>query len=157
MLRQAQELDQPYLVSFMSFEIDAMNLATGLKLFTMGFAGELQRFFLPGGRRVGLPLFELLAAGRSGMPWRSWEIPILRRVAEVRDLATLERGLRCILLAKAHEGVKDVLGAGMANDYILRKEWEAGRIRLLARRSFLGCRPLPSNRRCSASEDCGSD
>ncbi|MHB9075377.1 MAG: V-type ATPase subunit [Desulfobaccales bacterium] len=140
MLRRAQELDQPYLASFLSFEIDAVNLATGLKLLTTGFEGELNRFFLPGGRRVGLPLFEVLAAG---------EVEVLqelgntdfKRVAEAKDLTTLERGLRCILLAKAHEGVKDVLGAGLAIDYILYKEWEAGRIRLLARRAFFGLPP----------------
>ncbi len=140
MLRQAQELDQPYLVSFMRFEIDAMNLATGLKLSTTGFKGELNRFFLPGGRRVGLPLFELLAAGEVEALEELGNTDF-KRVAEVRDLATLERGLRCMLLAKAHEGVKDVLGAGMANDYILHKEWEAGRIRLLARRAFFGLPP----------------
>ena len=54
----------------------------------------------------------------------------------------MERVLGCIILAKAHEGAKDLLGAGMANDYILHKEWEAGRIRLLARRSLFG---LPSS------------
>jgi V/A-type H+-transporting ATPase subunit C len=137
MLSQAQELCQPYLVRFMGFEIDALNLAAGFKLFTMGFEGQSSRFFLPGGSRVGLPLFELLAAG---------EVEVLgelgntdfKPVSEVRDLTTLERGLRCILLAKAREGVKDLLGAGMANDYILQKEWEAGRIRLLARRAFFG-------------------
>jgi V/A-type H+-transporting ATPase subunit C len=140
LLHRAQEIGQPYLADFMSFEIDALNLATGLKLSTLGFEGQSNRYFLPGGRRVGLPLFELLAQG---------EVDALKelgdtkfgRVAEAKDLATLERGLRCILLAKAHEGVKDLLGAGMANDYILRKEWEAGRIRLLARRAFFGLPP----------------
>jgi V/A-type H+-transporting ATPase subunit C len=135
LLYRAYELDQPYLVSFMRFEIDALNLAAGLKLSAMGLNGDLSRFFLPGGRRVGRPFFEELAAG---------EIKVLeelgntdfKRVAEVQDLTSLERGLRCILLAKAREGVKDVLGAGMANHYILHKEWEAGRIRLLARRAL---------------------
>jgi V/A-type H+-transporting ATPase subunit C len=37
--------------------------------------------------------------------------------------------------------VKDVLGAGMAINYILHKEWEASRIRLLARRSIFGLPP----------------
>ena len=140
MLRQAQELDQPYLVSFMRFEIDAINLATGLKLFTTGIKGDLNRFFLPGGRGVGLPLFELLAAGEV-QALEELGNTDFKRVSEVRDLATLERGLCCILLAKARAGVKDVLGAGMANDYILHKEWEAGRIRLLARRAFFGLPP----------------
>ena len=61
-------------------------------------------------------------------------------VAEVKDLTGLERGLRCILLANA-EGVRDVLGAGMAVNYIVHKQWEASRIRLLARRSFYGLPP----------------
>jgi V/A-type H+-transporting ATPase subunit C len=57
------------------------------------------------------------------------------RLAEAEDLAAVERGLRCILMAKAREGAQDVLGPGLANDYIHRKEWEASRIRLLARRA----------------------
>jgi V/A-type H+-transporting ATPase subunit C len=139
MLRRSRELDQPYLANFIVFEIDALNLAAGLKLSTIKFEGQPQRFFLSGGRCVGLPLFELLAQG---------EVAALEelgntdfgRVAEVRDLTSLERGLRCLLLAKAREGVKDALGAGLPNDYVLQKEWEAGRIRLLARRSFFGLR-----------------
>lgn len=141
MLRRSRELDQPYLANFIIFEIDALNLAAGLKLSTMGFKEQPQRFFLPGGRRVGFHLFELLAQG---------EVAALEelgntdfgRVAEAQDLPSLERGLRCLLLAKAREGVKDALGAGLPNDYVLQKEWEAGRIRLLARRSFFG---LPSS------------
>ncbi|MEJ2672792.1 MAG: V-type ATPase subunit [Deltaproteobacteria bacterium] len=140
LLRRAQELNQPYLASFMRFEIDALNLATGLKLSTVGFAGELPRFFLPGGRCVGQPLFELLAAGEVAA-LEELSNTDFARVTEVRDLSTLERELRCLLLAKAKAGVKDVLGAGMANDYILQKEWEAGRIRLLARRAFFGLPP----------------
>jgi V/A-type H+-transporting ATPase subunit C len=137
MLRRSQELDQPYLASFLSFEIDAVNLATSLKLITMGFVGPTDRFFLPGGRHVSQSLFERLAQG---------EVALLEelgntdfgRVAEVQDLAGLERGLRCLLLAKARDGVKDALGAGFALAYILQKEWEAGRIRLLARRALFG-------------------
>jgi V/A-type H+-transporting ATPase subunit C len=137
MLGRAQELDQPFLANFMRFEIDALNLATSLKLLTLGFEGELNRFFLPGGRHVGLSLFESLAQGDvealSQLRKTAFE-----GVAEAKDLSTLDRGLRCILLAKAREGVKDVLGAGLAIDYILHKEWEASRIRLLARRSVFG-------------------
>jgi V/A-type H+-transporting ATPase subunit C len=141
MLRRSREMDQPYLANFLVFEIDALNLAAGLKLSSIKFEGPPQRFFLSGGRRVGLPLFESLAKG---------EVAALEelgntdfgRVAEVRDLTSLDRGLRCLLLAKAREGVKDTLGAGLANDYVLQKEWEAGRIRLLARRSFFGLRSV---------------
>jgi V/A-type H+-transporting ATPase subunit C len=139
MLRRSRELDQPYLASFITFEIDALNLAAGLKLSTMGFKEPPQRFFLPGGQRIGFHLFESLAQG---------EVAALEelgntdfgRVAEVRDLTSLERGLRCLLLAKAREGIKDTLGAGLPNDYVLQKEWEASRIRLLARRAFFGLR-----------------
>jgi len=137
MLRRAVELDQPYLANFIIFEIDALNLATGLKLSTIGFEGELNRFFLPGGRRVGLSLFESLTRGEVAALEELGHTDF-RRVAEAQDLASLERGLRCLLLAKAREGVKDALGAGLPNDYIHQKEWEAGRIRLLARRSFFG-------------------
>jgi V/A-type H+-transporting ATPase subunit C len=138
LVRRAVQLEQPYLVSFMRFEIDALNLATGLKLSTMGYkGGELERFFLERGRIIDWHIFEALASG---------EVRILeelantdfRAVSEAKDLTTLERGLHCLLLAKAHEGNKDTLGAGLANDYILQKEWEAGRIRLLARRAIFG-------------------
>lgn len=135
LLRRARELDQPYLADFMGFEVDALNLSTGLKLFTVGFDGEAERFFLEGGRHVGLSLFRRLTEG---------EVAALEqlgntgfdRVAEVRDLSALDRGLRCVLLAKGREGAKDVLGAGLVVDYIQRKQWEAGRIRLLARRAY---------------------
>jgi V/A-type H+/Na+-transporting ATPase subunit C len=140
MSRRAQEINQPYRAEFMRFEIDALNLATGLKLPTIGMKGQAKRFFLPGGRHVGLPLFELLAQGEMDS-LKALGNTDFARVAQVRDLSELERGLRCILLAKAHEGVKDLLGAGMANDYILHKEWEAGRIRLLARGSLFGLPP----------------
>jgi V/A-type H+/Na+-transporting ATPase subunit C len=135
MRRQAQELVQPYLAGFISFEIDALNLATGLKLATMSFAGKSSRFFLAGGRFVTPRFFDLLAHGEMGV-MEELEKTDFARVGEARNLASLERGLRCILLDKAHEGVKDVLGAGMAIDYLNRKEWEAGRIRLAARRAF---------------------
>jgi V/A-type H+-transporting ATPase subunit C len=134
MLRRARELDQPYLADFVGFEVDSLNLSTGLKLFTVGFDGEPERFFLEGGRYVSLSLFQRLTEG---------EVAALEelgntgfdRVAEARDLSALDRGLRCILLAKAHAGAKDVLGAGLVIDYIQRKRWEAARIRLLARRA----------------------
>ena len=140
-LRRARELDQPYLAAFLSAEIDALNLATGVKLFTIGFEGPPARFFLKGGRCVGLPLFQRLAAGETAALEELGHTDF-DRAAESRDLATLERHLRCILLAKAHAGVKDVLGAGLALDYIQRKSWEAGRIRLLSRRAYYNLSPV---------------
>jgi V/A-type H+-transporting ATPase subunit C len=139
-LDRAKELNQPYLADFMVFEIDAVNLATGVKLSTIGFDGQADRFFVPGGHRVRHNLFESLARGEAAA-LEELKNTSFAPVAAAQDLAALDRGLRCLLLDKAHEGVKDFLGAGLVNDYIFRKEWEAGRIRLLARRAFFG---LPS-------------
>ena len=140
LLCRAQEIDQPYLAGFIRFEIDALNLSTGMKLFTTGFEGAPDRFFLQGGRSVGLLLFRRLAGGEAAA-LRELSDTDFERVAEVRDLAALERDLRCILLAKANDAAKDVLGAGLAIDYIQRKEWEASRIRLLARRAYYNLPP----------------
>lgn len=139
-LRIARELDQPFLVAFIRCEIDALNLATGVKLFTIGFEGESDRFFLQGGRYVKLSLFRWLANGELAA-LRELSDTDFGAVAEARDLTALERGLRCILLDKAREGAKDVLGAGLAIDYIKHKEWEAGRLRLLARRAYYDLPP----------------
>ncbi|MEJ2038490.1 MAG: V-type ATPase subunit [Desulfosarcinaceae bacterium] len=134
-LRCARSLDQPYLADFLSVEVDALNLATGFKLSIAGYEGPAGRFFLNGGNCVSGTLFTRLAGG---------EIAVLEELggtdfkaaAEARDLAGLEKALRCILLAKAGQGGKDALGAGLVIDYLQRKNWEAGRIRLLARRAY---------------------
>jgi len=139
-LRRARELDQPCLVGFLRAEIDGLNLSGGLKLSNNGFEGQAARYFLKGGRFIGLALFQRLASGETAALEELGQTDF-DRAAESRDLATLERHLRCILLAKAHECVKDVLGAGLAVDYIQRKSWEAGRIRLLARRAYYRLSP----------------
>lgn len=140
LLRRARELDQPYLSSFMTFGVDALNVATGVKLSALGFEGQANRLFLRGGLRVDLSLFERLAEGETAALEELSDTDF-HRVSEARDLASVERGLRCALLAKAREGAKDALGAGLAVDYIQRKEWEAGRIRLLARRAYYNLPP----------------
>ncbi len=139
-LRRASELEQPYLANFISFEIDASNLSNSIKLFTIGFEGLADRFFLKGGRRIGLSLFRRLSEGEMAalQELSGTDFGI---VAEVRDLPALERRLGCAILAKAREEAKDVLGAGLAIDYIKQKEWEAGRIRLLARRAYYNLQP----------------
>ncbi len=139
-LRRAQELDQVYLEDFTRFEIDALNLATGVKLFAIGFEGPSEWIFLQGGRRVGLALFQRLAGGEMAALQELSDTEF-GRVAEARDLADLERGLRCVLLAKAHAQSKDVLGPGLAIDYIHCKDWETSRIRLLARRAYYNLPP----------------
>jgi len=135
LLRRSRELEQPYLVRFIGFEIDGLNLATAFKLPAMGLQGAPERYFLAGGRQVGLSLFQRVAAGETAAMEELGGTDFAR-VSEVRGLAALMRGLRCILLAKAREGAKDVLGAGLVIDYVQRKEWESGRIRLLARRAW---------------------
>jgi V/A-type H+-transporting ATPase subunit C len=139
-LRSARELDQPYLAAFLRAEIDGLNLSTGVKLSTIGFKGQVTGFFLKGGHSVGLPLFQRLTSGETAALEELGQTDF-DRATESRDLATLERHLRCILLAKAHGGVMDVLGAGLALDYIQRKSWEAGRVRLLSRRAFYNLSP----------------
>ncbi len=134
-LRRARELGQPYLEDFTRFEIDALNLATGVKLFAIGLKGPSEWIFLRGGRRIGLPLFERLAGGEMAALQELSDTDF-GRVAEARDLVALERDLRCVLLEKAHAQSKDVLGPGLAIDYIRCKEWEVSRIRLLARRAY---------------------
>jgi V/A-type H+-transporting ATPase subunit C len=134
-LRRAQELGQPYLADFVRFEVDVLNVATGVKLSATGFKGESDRFFLQGGRYVELFLFRRLSEGELSA-LHDLSDTYFRRLSEVRDMLTLEHSLRCILLAKAHEEAKDVLGAGLAIDYIRHKEWEGDRIRLLARRAY---------------------
>ncbi len=141
-LRTAQELDQPILVAFIRCEIDAHNLATGLKLFSVGFEGESDRFFLPEGRSVKLSLFRKLVKGDLAA-LQELNDTEFRRTVEARDLVTLERSLRCTLLDKARQGINDVLGVGLALDYIQKKEWEASRIRLLARRAYYNLSPAP--------------
>ncbi len=140
-LRRALELDQPYLGNFISFEIDASNLSNSVKLFTIGFEGQPDRFFLKGGRRIDLSLFRRLWGGELAA-LQELNDTDFGRVAEVRDLAALERGLGCARLAKAREEAKDVLGAGLAIDYVKQKEWEAARIRLLARRAYYNVPPI---------------
>ncbi len=132
---RAGVLGQPYLVDYIRFEIDAMNLATGVKLSATGFEGPPDRFFLRGGRHVGLLLFKQLAGGGAAA-LEELSHTEFGRLGDVRNLTALERGLRCITLAKAREEANDVLGAGFVIDYIRRKEWEAARIRLLARRAY---------------------
>ena len=103
-------------------------------MFTLGVEDPPERLFLEGGDVVDPALFRRLARGDVAA-LEELAGTALRRVAEAKDLPDLERGLRCTLLAKARECGKDVLGAGLALDYIQHKRWEAGRIRLLARRA----------------------
>jgi V/A-type H+/Na+-transporting ATPase subunit C len=137
MLRRARELDQPYLSHFITAQIDVLNLATGLKLHEMGLQIRLDRAFLQGGKVIHLPLFERLAKGDVAALEELGDTDF-KMVAEARELARIEHQLRCILLAEASAGAKDELGIGIVVDYVQKKEWEAARLRLLARRANYG-------------------
>lgn len=134
-LLRSRDLDQPALAAFMRFRVDSLNLANAFKILTVGLEHDPGPLFLEGGSRVGLDLFQRVARGDTA----ALEVlggTEMEPVAEARDLATLERGLHCLRLAKGRAGAIDVLGAGLAVDFIEHQQWEAGRIRLLARRAW---------------------
>ncbi len=139
-LGQAQELNHPSLADFMRFEVDALNLETGVKLSTLGFEGEPDRFFLEGGKYVDLSLFRRLSDGEL-TALQELSVGVFDPLKEARDLTALERGLRCATLSKAREEAKDVLGPGLAIDFIQQKRWEGSRIRLLVRRAYYNLPP----------------
>lgn len=137
MLRRSRELDQPYLPHFVTALIDVLNVGTGLKLHEMGLRTPLDRVFLQGGKVIHFSLFERLAKGDVAALEELGGTDF-KMVAEARDLASIEHKLRCVLLAEASEGARDALGVGIAVDYVQKKEWEAARLRLLARRANYG-------------------
>jgi V/A-type H+-transporting ATPase subunit C len=118
-------------------EVDAINLSTAFKLQALGVQADPERYLVPGGSLVTPVLFSRVASGDLGALESLAGTP-LGPAASARDLAALERGLRRALLDKALQGGRDTLGAGMALAYIREKEWEAARVRLLARRAFYG-------------------
>ncbi|WP_337869397.1 V-type ATPase subunit [Meiothermus sp.] len=133
-LEKARRLREPALASYFGLQVDATNLTTAFKLHALGVT-TTEGYFVPGGSHVSPVLFNRVAAGDfaalealSGTP--------LAPASAARNLGELERALRQILLSKAAQGGKDTLGAGLALDYIRRKEWEGARIRLLARRAY---------------------
>lgn len=136
-LEKARRLGQAFLASYFMLEVDAINLSTAFKLQALGVQADPERYFVPGGSLVTPVLFSRVASGDLGALESLAGTP-LGPAASARDLAALERGLRRALLDKALQGGRDTLGAGMALAYIRKKEWEAARVRLLARRAFYG-------------------
>lgn len=135
LLEKARKLREGFLIAYFALEIDAINLATAFKLQALGAQVNPDAYFVPGGKLVGSALFGRLVAGDlsateglSGTP--------LAAVVGAQDLNELERALRKVLLHKAAQGGRDSLGAGLVLCYVRDKEWEASRIRLLARRAY---------------------
>ncbi|MBO1437565.1 V-type ATPase subunit [Meiothermus sp. CFH 77666] len=133
-LEKARRLREPALASYFALQVDALNLATAFKLHALGVSGT-EGYFVPGGSYVSAVLFNRVAGGDFGAMEALNGTP-LAAASSARTLGDLERALRRVLLEKAAQGGKDTLGAGLALDYIRRKEWEGARIRLLARRAY---------------------
>lgn len=133
---KAKKLRQSHTAAYFALEVDATNLTTAFKLQALG-ATQLNpdNYFVPGGKNLSRAVFSRIAAGDltaidalNGTP--------LAPAAGARTLGELERALRGVLLAKAGAGATDSLGGGLVLDYIQKKQWEASRIRLLARRAY---------------------
>lgn len=133
-LEKARRLREPALATYFALQVDALNLATAFKLHALGVGGS-EGYFVPGGGYVNGILFNRVAGGDFGAMESLSGTP-LAPATSARTLGELERALRRVLLEKAAQGGKDTLGAGLALDYIRRKEWEGARIRLLARRAY---------------------
>ncbi|MDX2007641.1 MAG: V-type ATPase subunit [Meiothermus sp.] len=133
-LEKARRLRQPALASYFVMQVDATNLSTAFKLQGQNVSG-VETYFVPGGSVVNQVLFSRIAGGDSGA-MEALANTALAGASSARNLGDLERALRRILMDKAAQGGKDALGAGLALDYIRKKEWEGSRIRLLARRAY---------------------
>jgi len=134
LVREAARFGGPY-AEYFKDELELTNLATAFKLAALGGAEEPERYFVPGGRYLNLALFSRVAGGEVEAVDELQSTP-LAPLAGVRDLAELERRARCFLLARAARAATDVLGPGLALDYVRRREWEGARVRLLARRAY---------------------
>ncbi|WP_027892892.1 V-type ATPase subunit [Calidithermus chliarophilus] len=134
-LAKAKKLRERFLASYFALEVDATNLATAFKLQALGAPANLEAYFIPGGTHLSMTAFSRIAQGDFAAMDTLNATP-LAPAASARTLGDLERALRKILREKAHQGSLDSLGPGLALDYIRTKEWEAARIRLLARRAY---------------------
>ncbi|GAB5602571.1 V-type ATPase subunit [Thermus sp. FJN-A] len=133
--KASKALEEAALREHMALEVDAENLRTAFKL--QGQDVPAESLFIRGGRFLDRVRFARLLEGDyavldelSGTPFAS--------LAGVRDLKELERRLRCALLREAKKGAADPLGAGLVLAYVKEREWEAMRLRLLARRAYYG-------------------
>lgn len=133
---KAKKLRQSYIAAYFALEVDATNLATAFKLQALGATNlNLDSYFVPGGKHLSRAVFSRIAAGDLAAMDALNGTP-LAPAAGARTLGELERAVRGVLLAKADTGATDSLGGGLVLDYIQQKQWEASRIRLLARRAY---------------------
>lgn len=115
-------------------EIDVRNLLTALQL---RGASPQARFFVPGGRDVSEGDFLRIAGGDNSL-----NSPELLPILEAPDLGGAEAAARQILDEASHNiAMSDVLGAGVALDFLRRKEQEIARLRLIGRAKFYDLPP----------------
>ncbi len=120
---------------YLALEVDAENLRTAFKLRGQEVAPEA--VFIRGGRFLDRVRFARLLEGDYAVLDELSGTPLVG-LSGVREAAELERRLRCLLLKEAKRGSADPLGAGLVLAYVKEREWEAMRLRLLARRAYFG-------------------
>ncbi len=130
-----KRLDDAFLHDYLAYEIDGVNLSTAFKLAQQGRVEETDVYFVPGGHYVSQELFARVADGGVEAVEELVGTP-LESLAAARDLGSLERALRCLLLERAGRGVFNSEGAGLVTAFVRAVEWEAARLRLLARRAY---------------------
>lgn len=134
-LEVAETLRDPVLRDHLALEVDAENLRTALKLQGQGVRPE--DLFVQGGRFVDRLRFARLLEGDGSVLDELAGTPFAP-LAGARDLKELERRLRCVLLKEARKAAAEAEGLGPVLAYVREREWEAVRLRLLARRAYYG-------------------
>ncbi|MBS3968117.1 MAG: V-type ATPase subunit [Truepera sp.] len=119
---------------YLELEVDATNLRTALKLRGAGGEGEL---FVKGGRQIGRATFEALLNDPAPSALQALAATRFKAVAEATDLSAQDEAIRQTLDRYAYRlMLREVLGIGVALDYLRRKESEVARLRLLARGKY---------------------
>ncbi|WP_287371265.1 V-type ATPase subunit [Oceanithermus sp.] len=131
----AGRIDDAFLQDYLAYEIDGVNLSTAFKLAQRGGAADADAYFVKGGRHVSEALFTRIAGGEVAAVDELAGTP-LEPLAAARDLGELEHALRCLLLERAGRGAFDAEGAGLVTAFVRAMEWEAARLRLIARRAY---------------------
>lgn len=133
--KASKALEETALRDYLALEVDAENLRTAFKL--QGQDVPAETVFIRGGRFVDRIRFARLLEGDYAVLDELSGTP-LAPLAGARDLKALEKGLRCLLLKEARRAAADPLGVGLVLAYVKEREWEAMRLRLLARRAYFG-------------------
>lgn len=119
---------------YLEKEVDAANLRTALKLRGSGGGSEL---FVKGGREIGRATFEALLSDPAPSALQALANTSFKAVAKAAGRAQQDEAIRQTLDRYAYRlMLREVLGIGVALDYLRRKESEAARLRLLARGKY---------------------